>query len=180
MTAKKKKFLDLKPLTGWDRVKYRLSSSYWKHWWWEHAGNFKWWWQKKTIGYSDDEVFDFFHGHAKWVLPRLEALRDSVQGWPDKNSNREDGFETFEEWTEAIDKMIFAFEFILDEHKYIEMGYPEDYEHGFYEVERKEDGSVVIEAIDERMPDTTAYDEALKKHEEGMQLFAAYYRHLWN
>ena len=37
------------------------------------------------------------------IIPALEQLRDGSQSYPDE-------FEDFDEWTEAIDKMINAFE----------------------------------------------------------------------
>lgn len=66
--------------------------------------NIKWWFQKKTRGYSDLELWNLDNTIAKWIVPRLKAFRDRTKAYPAN-------LESFEQWREMLDEMIFGFEF---------------------------------------------------------------------
>jgi hypothetical protein len=73
--------------------------------------NIKYWFkqiiQKITKGYSDNEICILNHHLCKFILPRLKAFRNTYTYPP--------CFMTCEEWKEKIDKMIVAFELIIDD-----------------------------------------------------------------
>lgn len=61
----------------------------------------------------DRDIVNLDYAVAKFVLPRLKAYKKASQGHPSTL--------TWEEWLAILDKMIWAFEYIGDEHsnKYI-------------------------------------------------------------
>lgn len=73
--------------------------------------NIKYWFkqiiQKITKGYTDNETCNLNRHLCKFILPRLKAFRNTFI-YPSC-------FMTCEEWREKIDKMIIAFELILDD-----------------------------------------------------------------
>lgn len=72
----------------------------------EYTDQIKWYFQKKFRGYADIEVWGLDIAIAKFVLPRLRALRRlPPMGHPIEL--------TYEEWLEILDKMIYAMEFIV-------------------------------------------------------------------
>jgi hypothetical protein len=158
------------------------------------------WYQRRTKGYADAETWNLSFTMAEWVLPRLKHLRNNLHGVP---ANLEKGYDsighcvspedvekqkpedrydlTIEEWESKLDKMIYAFEFVVNEDEILNKCYPEDYKWGFTTKEC-EDTDLAVEVVwnDKREPDYTYYKECAAKHEEGMKLFALYYRHLWD
>ena len=71
-------------------------------------------WKKKNdesyddykYGYPIDEVWGTYHYLAREIAPRLKAFKAlDKHGWPDD-------FETQEDWNNAIQKMIDAFELV--------------------------------------------------------------------
>lgn len=65
--------------------------------------NVKRWWQRLTIGYNDEDLWDLNTVISKFVLPRLIAYRNCVPPHPPELSEGE--------WHEALNKMIFAFDY---------------------------------------------------------------------
>jgi len=100
--------------------------------------------QIKEKGFSDTETWCFFSVIAEFILPRLKRFKDITNGHP--------GDTTEEEWDVIIDKMIFAFEWSL------------------------EDGSMTDKYMDASTEERDANEE---KYKEGMKLFVEYFRGLW-
>ena len=71
----------------------------------------KWILQKIFRGYSEEDIFDVGWTIAKFIVPRLKAYRECPGGYcyPFKNE---------EEWVECIDKMIRAFEIVIEDDFY--------------------------------------------------------------
>lgn len=68
---------------------------------------------KKTETYvNPKETWNLDITFAKFVLPRMRAFRRYVKGYPDF------AFSSMNEWYEAIDKMIAAFQLIADGKRY--------------------------------------------------------------
>lgn len=63
--------------------------------------------QKITKGYTDKEICNLNHHLCKFILPRLKTFRNTFTYPP--------FFMTREEWKDTIDKMITAFELIIDD-----------------------------------------------------------------
>ena len=102
--------------------------------------------QLKDKGFCDPETWNLDVAMAYFILPRLKRFKELNNGYP--------GEITPEKWDEVLDKMIFAFDFILNEDD-IKLG--------------KDD-------FDEAIKD---WEKAYEKYKEGMLLFGAYFRHLW-
>ena len=103
----------------------------------------KWFWQRLTRGFDDTELWNLDNTIAEFVLPRLKAFRNYTKGFPVE-------FNSLEEWQEAIDKMIFFFENIIDD-------------EWFWKTEHTKEELLELE----------------KKMHECLELFCKNYSHLW-
>ena len=114
--------------------------------------------QKLFRGFSDDELWNFDNTIAKWILPRLKSFKkDSIAFPADLDSP--------EEWDEILDKMIWSFDYIVNQDKY------ED---------------VLIEKYKDNEFDEDGHYRWIKdakelsaKCQEGLDLFGKYFRALW-
>lgn len=118
---------------------------------------------------------------AKYVLPRLKLFRKDVDGYSANTVS------SYEEWLEILDKMILAFEYIVegDAWKFDDPRY--DYFSGLHEKFIGMDGQNRCFTIEE--DDWVAGVEAECEKEanrrqvvinEGLTLFAKHYQALWN
>jgi hypothetical protein len=106
--------------------------------------------QKIVRGYSDPDIWGLNECLTRFILPRLIAFRD-------QNFHGVPlGVESEEEWKEVLDKIILAFDLMRKDDE-CEWDYDGDDEN-FYEL-LKQDGERVT---------------------EGLELFAKYYRDLWD
>lgn len=114
-------------------------------------------WLKQQGLYVDPkETWDLDYTIAKFVLPRLEYFKKVNNGYPGH-----DEMDTPEKWDAALDKMINAFRTLAsDNYYYAEYGInSDDYP----------DRKSYLAAIDARTTEI----------QEGLMLFAKWYRHLW-
>lgn len=116
----------------------------------------KWGFQRVTRGFSDRQLWNIDYELAKWILPRLKAWRaKGPTGFPiDLSEKYPDDGTGYQAWLDVLDKMIFAFNEIVQS----------DCSPGH----RWEDGSWKYE------------EERWKKIEEGLNLFREYYWNLWD
>lgn len=139
------------------------------------------WWQRRTKGYANSECWNLANSTSEWILPRLKYLRDNFCSVPPNlEVSDTDKYLTSEEWKDRLDKMIYAFEFILKEDEITEKCFPEDFVWGFDlgPADKRNTRELIFK--DKRKPDYTYFNECLKKHEEGMKLFVLYFRNLWD
>ncbi len=137
--------------------------------------------QRLERGFDDTELWDLSYTIASFILPRLVEFSKVTNGYPvDGKIN------SMEEWYAVLDKMIAAFDYIVNEEKYddelsaelkIEWG-------GLYEEKKLPDGNYEIVK-------TEKYNEALMKYyherqkkrydsiKEGLSLFGEYFETLW-
>ena len=137
--------------------------------------------QRIERGFDDTECWNLDTTIAQFVLPRLKHFKENTNGYPGN-----DEIPTFEKWNEVLDKMIYAFDHIVNEDKYDE---EKQKRHGvdfleMYGFEKQEDGSAL-------MVETPKYNkqamenyrkeqfEDMEKVNEGLQLFGKYFRSLW-
>lgn len=67
----------------------------------------KFFWQRKTRGFSDRETWSLYSGIAKFTLPRLKKFRElHFDSLPDLD---------FNQWNKALDDMIFAMQYCVDQ-----------------------------------------------------------------
>lgn len=134
-------------------------------------------------GFEFRDCWSLDYSTARYLVPRLEHLKKTKHGCPifcykDLNKEfftEEDDKEAIENWGTILDKMIFGFEFILNQDKYETACYPKDYNWGF---DISKDGNLTPK--DKRKPDYTEYKELEKRALEGRILFAQHFESLWN
>jgi len=147
-------------------------------WWWM---DFSYWlkrkWQQLTTGFEHHESFDYFHWNAKMAVPRLKMLRDNLHGCPSEFAPEGKSVEEgVEEWTEILNKIIWAFENIDNEPMPKK---PDDYDPR-QTVTEYDDGSVSYKAFDDRKWDWSEAKEHARKVQEGLDLYGKYYLNLWD
>ena len=117
------------------RLPRRLKQVKWKRF-------FRFKWQKLTRGWDDSETWCLRSPFARFILPRLKRFKQLKAGHPCDI--------TAKEWDEILDKMIFAFESLLEEEN------NPNYEEDVYE-----------------------FNKRYKKIQEGLELFGKWYLSLW-
>lgn len=136
----------------------------------------------KRFAYKDTWSLDY--SLAKWIIPRLKYLRDNTLSSPPNleiEPSDKSKFLTIDEWKDRINKMLYAFEFILTEDDIMTQCYPKDYDWTFTTKESaSKKGYREIIFSDDRKPDYTYYNQCESKYQEGIKLFCLYFRHLWH
>ncbi len=105
--------------------------------------------QRLARGFSDKECWCLDTTIAKFIIPRLRRMKEIGQSYPPD-------FKSFTKWCDALDKMIWSFEFVL-----------RDYGSDDYDFKNK-DGWELKQKM------------RMERYTEGMQLFAKYYNSLWD
>jgi len=182
-------FDDRKP--SWLKLWFRLKPCWWFH-------DITYWLRKKrqkwTTGFPHEESWDFKSALANWALPRLKHMKDNLHGYPSclipeekweeisagkeivdegRNIREEHGMK---EWNKILDKIIWSFENHDNEPMPTE---PENYDSRCNMI-KYDDGSTEYEHLDDRPWDWTECEAHDKKVQEGLDLFAKYYKDLWS
>ena len=71
------------------------------------------WLKEQGLYVNPKETWNLDYTIAKFVLPRLKLFKKLNNGYPGR-----EGMETEEEWDEALDKMIWSFEQIINDNSY--------------------------------------------------------------
>lgn len=125
-------------------------------------------WQRIRYGFPLEQCWDFCSWHSSVAVPRLKHLRDEPYGHPY-------GL-TLEEWKFILDQIIWSFENSEVEPDPI---YSEDYNRQ-YEV-TKGNGMTTYTPINcTGTVDYSPLEKHREKVQEGLNLFAKYYLHLWS
>lgn len=74
----------------------------------DHPHQIAWKHQRETRGFDDTELWNLDSTIAKFILPRLKRFKELTNQHPHD-------FRTMEQWDDALDKMIDAFEFMVEE-----------------------------------------------------------------
>ena len=135
--------------------------------------------QRIERGFDDTELWNVDITIAKFALPRLIEFRKVVNGYPAD-------FKTFEDWLAAIDKMIYAFDHLVNEEKY-EEEYEKEFDiqwGGVFDEKKLPDGNYEIvhgkNYDEEKMKKYREMKtEEAEKIDEGLQLFGKHFRALW-
>ena len=169
-----------------DLIPFRLG---WKARDW--PSNIRWWvkckYQKIRYGVSDDDVYSLGYNIALFVLPRLKYFRKKGKtGIPacflPDNFHLLEGeeFERAEakgvkEMNDALDEMIFAFEYIINGDKFCEI--PDIFIHKAEDCEFNSKKDIEEkQAWKEYMEKANKFNE---RKDNGLALFAKYYDTLW-
>ena len=182
-------FDDRKP--SWLKLWFRLKPCWWFH-------DITYWLRKKrqkwTTGFPHEEFWDFKSALANWAIPRLKHMKDNLHGYPSclipeekweeisagkevvkegRDIREEHGMK---EWNKILDKIIWSFENHDNEPMPTE---PENYDPRCNMI-KYDDGSTEYEHLDDRPWDWTECEAHDKKVQEGLDLFAKYYKDLWS
>jgi hypothetical protein len=105
----------------------------------------KFWYQRRTRGWDDSETWSLRDPIAEFITPRLKRFKKVSIAYPSD-------LETFEEWEEILEQMIWSFEYIQN------------------------DGIFGIEPFPKTEEEREKY---YKRYDKGIHLFADYFSSLW-
>lgn len=139
-------------------------------------------WLKQHGKYvNPSDTWDLYYTISEFILPRLKMFKKKTNGNPVR-----DGINTFEDWQKCLDKMILAFEYIVQGDDWWMWNPKFDYvSHYNYRTEPIEDGmrKLVIDKTEEGMAIEAAHNaEELRRQgviDEGLMLFCKYFQDLW-
>lgn len=125
------------------------------------------WLKKHGLYVNPKETWSLDITFAKYIIPRLKKFKELENGYPGRGE-----MDTPEKWDEALDKMIQAFEYVIDWDKY----WLDDPRYDYTDImfgKNKEFYEKIKE--NKRSEDI----RRLAAINEGLQLFAKYYMSLW-
>ena len=118
---------------------------------------------------------------AKFVLPRLKQFKKDNIGYPER-----DEADTPEKWDEILDRMILAFEYVIDDDWWIDnprYDYTEGLEMKFVQDESSGFNHIIFEQTEHSKEIKKVYIEERKRRQtviqEGLDLFAKFFQDLW-
>ena len=133
--------------------------------------------QRAIRGYSSSDIWSLDYAIARRVLPMLIAFRKADKmGVP--TTMFEEPFKTEysdeehkkadKKWNDILDKMIYAFKYVV---------YDGAWGGGD---EHREELGIKLEEGSDRKYEKKSWEEANKRHKEGMKLFAEHFMSLWD
>ena len=125
------------------------------------------WLKKHRLYVNPKETWSLDVTLAKYIIPRLKKFKELENGYPGRGE-----MDTPEKWDEALDKMIQAFEYVIDLDEY----WIDDPRYDYTDImfgKNKEFYEKIKE--NKRSEDI----RRLAAINEGLQLFAKYYMSLW-
>jgi len=135
--------------------------------------------QRIERGFDDTELWSLDRTIAKYVLPRLIEFKKVTNGCPPE-------LESFDDWIDIINKMIYSFDHIVNQEKYDEelekelgidwVGYFDEKKlpDGNYELVRGENYNEELMTTYHRMQ-----EEESIRIQDGLDLFGKYFLNLW-
>ena len=124
--------------------------------------------QKKIRNIKYKDIINLDKTIARFILPRLKFFKKKTYTYPISF--------TIEEWKSTIDKIILAFELILDD-------YEPDFGNLKYHIEKSDNGYWKIIEDPNSTFDKEVYEKWLNdkdiKIKEGLKLFADNFQNLW-
>ena len=125
------------------------------------------WLKQRGLYVNPKETWSLDITFAKYIIPRLKKFKELNNGYP--------GIEevnTPEKWDEALDKMIQAFEYVIDWDEY----WLDDPRYDYTDIMFGDDKELYESIVEnKRMEDI----RRLTAINEGLQLFDKYYMSLW-
>lgn len=125
------------------------------------------WMKKHRLYVNPKETWSLDVNLAKYIIPRLKKFKKLNNGYPGIGE-----MNTPEKWDEALDKMIQAFEYVIDLDEYWIDDPKYDYTDIMFGKNKEFYEKIKENKITEDIRRLAAIDE-------GLQLFAKYYMSLW-
>ena len=125
------------------------------------------WLKQQGLYVSPKETWNLDITFAKYIIPRLKKFKKLNNGYPGREE-----MDTPEKWDKALDKMIQAFEYVVNEFDW----WTNNSKYGCLDTESKYDDKYVAKI------NKSYFDEEKRRQvviNEGLQLFAKYYIDLW-
>ena len=88
-------------------------------------------------GYFASDTWSLDYTLAKWILPRIKGFRKVNNGWP--CDELDPNCDTPEHWDKTIERMIDAFQSIVDENDNCDAWYT-NYENSMARLEQRQEG----------------------------------------
>ena len=129
---------------------------------------FKWGYQRIRYGFSDRQLWALDHTIAKFVYPRLKRFQEPY-GYPN-------GLD-YETWIQYIDEMTEAFRLIVLDNDDLDYS---DLESVFYKDEKGRNRLEIKKDEEKDKIRNQIIGERDKQIERGLELFAKYFRSLWD
>ena len=126
---------------------------------------------KKLNTYADpNDLWDLFITLSNYIIPRLKTFRNMTFSYP-----QDETIKSFEDWLNALDQMILAFQYTAEENDWW-INNPE-YNYSKYIDQKTFQLNEAGNEIKEKQQ-----IESLRRQEiidNGLQLFSRYFQHLW-
>mgnify|MGYP000880928582 FL=1 len=131
---------------------------------------------------KEKDTWDLSYNFARYVLPRLKRFRQVVNGHPVK-----DDVKTMDDWYKVLDKIILAFDYIVDADYWWIFNPEYDYTSGLHFGSESTDKPGRSRCVITEEDWVAPVREKMNKEEqrryeviqEGLKLFAKWYMDLW-
>ena len=131
---------------------------------------------------KEKDTWDLSYNFARYVLPRLKRFRQVVNGHPVK-----DDVKTMDDWYKVLDKIILAFDYIVDADDWWIFNPEYDYTSGLHFGSESTDKPGRSRCVITEEDWVAHVREKMNKEEqrryeviqEGLKLFAKWYMDLW-
>ena len=123
--------------------------------------------KKHRLYVNPKETWSLDVNLAKYIIPRLKKFKKLNNGYPGIGE-----MNTPEKWDEALDKMIQAFEYVIDLDEY----WLDDPRYDYTDIMFSDNKELYEGVIENKRTEDIRRLAAIN---EGLQLFAKYYMNLW-
>jgi hypothetical protein len=125
------------------------------------------WLKKHRLYVNPKETWSLDVNLAKYIIPRLKKFKELNNGYPVIGE-----MDTPEKWDEALDKMIQAFEYVIDLDEY----WLDDPRYDYTDIMFGDNKELYESVIENKRTEDVRRLVAIN---DGLQLFAKYYMNLW-
>ena len=130
----------------------------------------------------EKDTWDLRYNFARYALPRLKRFRQVTIGYPVT-----DDVKTMDDWHNVLDKIILAFDYIVEEDDWWIFNPEYDYTDGLHFGSEPSDNPKFMRCVITEEDWVVPMQEKMNKEEqrrneviqEGLNLFAKWYMHLW-
>ena len=125
------------------------------------------WLKKHRLYVNPKETWSLDVNLAKYIIPRLKKFKELNNGYPGIGE-----MDTPEKWDKTLDKMIQAFEYVIDLDEY----WLDDPRYDYTDIMFSDNKELYEGVIENKRTEDIRRLTAIN---EGLKLFAKYYMNLW-